>query len=54
MSSTAKQPPANGGAPLPDILAPHLAVLFVGINPGLMASATGHHFAGRANRFWRR
>ena len=38
---------------LPDIVAPHLAVLFCGINPGMMAAATGHHFAGRANRFWR-
>lgn len=38
---------------LPDIIADHLAVLFCGINPGMVASATGHHFAGRGNRFWR-
>jgi double-stranded uracil-DNA glycosylase len=38
---------------LPDIIAPHLNVLFCGINPGLTAAATGHHFAGRGNRFWR-
>ena len=38
---------------LPDIIAPHLAVLFCGINPGMLAAATGHHFAGRGNRFWR-
>jgi TDG/mug DNA glycosylase family protein len=38
---------------LPDLVAPHLAVLFCGINPGLLAAATGHHFAGRSNRFWR-
>jgi TDG/mug DNA glycosylase family protein len=38
---------------LPDIVAPHLAVLFCGINPGMLAAATGHHFAGRSNRFWR-
>jgi TDG/mug DNA glycosylase family protein len=38
---------------LPDIIAPRLAVLFCGINPGMLAAATGHHFAGRANRFWR-
>jgi double-stranded uracil-DNA glycosylase len=38
---------------LPDIIADHLAVLFCGINPGLKAAATGHHFAGRGNRFWR-
>ena len=39
--------------PLPDIIAEHLTVLFCGINPGMEAAATGHHFAGRANRFWR-
>lgn len=38
---------------LPDLIAPRLAVLFCGINPGLLAAATGHHFAGRGNRFWR-
>jgi double-stranded uracil-DNA glycosylase len=38
---------------LPDIIAGHLDVLFCGINPGLKAAATGHHFAGRNNRFWR-
>jgi TDG/mug DNA glycosylase family protein len=27
-------------------------VLFVGINPGLRSAQTGHHFAGRSNRFW--
>ncbi|MCA8432912.1 G/U mismatch-specific DNA glycosylase [Burkholderia seminalis] len=38
---------------LPDLIAEHLDVLFCGINPGLTAAATGHHFAGRNNRFWR-
>ncbi|SAK47433.1 DNA glycosylase [Caballeronia catudaia] len=38
---------------LPDIVAPGLAVVFCGINPGMLAAATGHHFAGRGNRFWR-
>jgi double-stranded uracil-DNA glycosylase len=28
-------------------------VLFVGINPGIRSAATGHHFAGYSNRFWR-
>ena len=28
-------------------------VLFVGINPGVRSAATGHHFAGYSNRFWR-
>jgi len=27
-------------------------VLFVGINPGIRSSLTGHHFAGFSNRFW--
>jgi TDG/mug DNA glycosylase family protein len=40
-------------AELPDIIGAHLNVLFCGINPGLTAAATGHHFAGRSNRFWR-
>lgn len=38
---------------LEDILAEHLAVVFCGINPGMLAAAQGHHFAGRGNRFWR-
>lgn len=38
---------------LEDILAEHLAVVFCGINPGLLAAAQGYHFAGRSNRFWR-
>lgn len=29
-----------------------LAVLFCGINPGLMTAVTGHHFARPGNRFW--
>lgn len=37
---------------LPDVIAPGLRVLFCGINPGMLAAATGHHFAGRGNRFW--
>lgn len=41
------------GERLEDILAEHLAVIFCGINPGVMAAAQGHHFAGRGNRFWR-
>ena len=27
-------------------------MLFVGINPGIRSSQTGHHFAGFSNRFW--
>jgi TDG/mug DNA glycosylase family protein len=39
--------------PLPDIVAPGLNVVFCGLNPGLSAAASGHHFVGRSNRFWR-
>jgi len=38
---------------LPDLLAPGLSLVFCGINPGLRAASTGHHFEGRGNRFWR-
>jgi double-stranded uracil-DNA glycosylase len=37
---------------VPDLIAPDLDVLFVGINPGLYSAATGHHFARPGNRFW--
>jgi len=35
-----------------DVLAPDLAVVFCGINPGLYSAATGYHFARPGNRFW--
>jgi TDG/mug DNA glycosylase family protein len=35
-----------------DLIAPKLAVLFCGINPGLYSAAVGHHFARPGNRFW--
>jgi double-stranded uracil-DNA glycosylase len=37
---------------VPDVIAPHLGVLFCGINPGLYSAAARHHFAGPSNRFW--
>ncbi|MFG3420807.1 G/U mismatch-specific DNA glycosylase [Micromonospora sp. NPDC049460] len=37
---------------IPDLVAPGLDVLFVGINPGLWSAATGWHFARPGNRFW--
>jgi TDG/mug DNA glycosylase family protein len=43
---------AAAGKTLPDVIAPHLRVLFCGINPGLYSAATGHHFARPGNRFW--
>jgi TDG/mug DNA glycosylase family protein len=47
--------PADAAAltPFPDVLSKGLAAVFCGINPGLRAAATGHHFAGNGNRFWR-
>jgi double-stranded uracil-DNA glycosylase len=38
---------------IPDLIAPDLRILFVGINPGLWSGATGFHFARPGNRFWR-
>lgn len=38
---------------VPDLLAPHLAVLFCGINPGLRSAELGLHFARPGNRFWK-
>jgi double-stranded uracil-DNA glycosylase len=43
---------AAQGRAIPDVLAPALAVVFCGINPGLWSAATGHHFARPGNRFW--
>ena len=40
------------GSTVPDLIAPGLAVLFCGINPGLYSGATRHHFARPGNRFW--
>jgi len=39
--------------PLRDCIRPPLSALFVGINPGIRSSQTGHHFAGASNRFWK-
>ncbi|MFD1860767.1 mismatch-specific DNA-glycosylase [Aeromicrobium camelliae] len=41
------------GRTIPDLLPEgELALLFVGINPGLVSAATGLHFARRGNRFY--
>jgi TDG/mug DNA glycosylase family protein len=40
------------GKTVPDVIAPRVVVLFVGINPGLHSAAVGHHFARPGNRFW--
>jgi TDG/mug DNA glycosylase family protein len=38
---------------LPDVLAPDLVVVFVGLNPALGSASAGRNFAGRSNRFWK-
>ena len=38
---------------VPDVLAPGLAVLFCGINPGRFSAAAHAHFANPRNDFWR-
>lgn len=43
---------AAAGKTVPDVIAPGLAVLFCGINPGLYTAAIGHHFGRPGNRFW--
>jgi len=37
---------------LPDYLAPHLDIIFVGINPGTYSDQVGHYFARKQNMFW--
>jgi len=37
---------------LPDLLAPGLRLVFVGINPSVYAAERGHYFARQTNRFW--
>lgn len=44
-------PVPDGG--LPDLLAPGLEILFVGINPSLKSARVGHYYAGPGNLFWR-
>lgn len=44
---------AAAGRTVPDLIAPGLRVLIVGINPGLYSGAVGHHFARPGNRFWK-
>src|SRR5215210_2261224 len=50
-SQSSKPKPPSGS--LPDILAPDLAVLFCGINPGRWSATAGAHFANPRNDFWR-
>lgn len=43
---------AAAGRTVPDLVAPGLRVLFVGINPSLWSAAVSAHFARPGNRFW--
>jgi double-stranded uracil-DNA glycosylase len=38
---------------LPDLLAPGLDLVFVGINPGETSARLGHYYANPGNAFWR-
>jgi TDG/mug DNA glycosylase family protein len=49
---TAADLAAAAGRTIPDVIAPDLAVLFCGINPGLYSAALARHFARPGNRFW--
>jgi TDG/mug DNA glycosylase family protein len=41
------------GRTIPDLIAPDLKVLLVGVNPGLWSGLIGVHFGNPANRLWR-
>ena len=45
--------PSRTPSDVPDVLAPGLAVVFCGINPGRVSAAAGAHFANPRNDFWR-
>ncbi|KAM3067575.1 uracil DNA N-glycosylase Thp1 [Clarireedia jacksonii] len=38
---------------LPDVLAPNLICVFVGLNPGVQTARSGHAYAHPSNLFWR-
>jgi double-stranded uracil-DNA glycosylase len=54
-SSSSGSTPVSPKPPsaVPDVLAPGLAVVFCGINPGRVSAAAGRHFANPRNDFWR-
>jgi len=45
--------PADSASDVPDVLAPGLACVFCGINPGRVSAAAAAHFANPRNDFWR-
>jgi double-stranded uracil-DNA glycosylase len=54
-SSKTSSIPENPKQPsdVPDVLAPGLAAVFCGINPGRFSAAAAAHFANPRNDFWR-
>ncbi|GIN93925.1 G/U mismatch-specific DNA glycosylase [Siminovitchia terrae] len=38
--------------PIPDHIKKGLSILFIGFNPSIRSSETGHHYANPSNRFW--
>ncbi|RYC55770.1 hypothetical protein CHU98_g10429, partial [Xylaria longipes] len=40
-------------APLIDVIAPNLLILFIGLNPGVQTARTGHAYAHPSNLFWK-
>ncbi len=44
---------ATSASAVPDVLAPGLRIVFVGINPGRVSAAARAHFANPRNDFWR-
>jgi len=52
-ASSRRQSPKPPSSDVPDVLAPGLRVVFVGINPGRVSAAAGAHFANPRNDFWR-
>lgn len=47
------EPPRTSPSAVPDVLAPGLACVFCGINPGRVSAAAAAHFANPRNDFWR-
>ena len=52
-SPTREELSAAYGRKIPDLVAPGLRVLLVGINPSLWSAHVGLHFARPSNRLWR-
>src|SRR5579872_7349649 len=50
---TAQRDNRAAASDVPDVLAPGLRVVFVGINPGRVSAAARAHFANPRNDFWR-